>query len=431
MLNRDQDDIVISGMSVNTPIGDTLNSFVDALYDGRSAISRWHSIDTKSCYSKVGADLGGYDTESRIEQLRAVLPNEIWRRLAKLHGSLPWSTKLTTLLATDAFIDAELIARVRDSSRIGVIVSGHNIGVNYNFNNRTQFDARPDHIDPLYGLQTLDTDHATAVTQVLGLKGPAYLVGGACASGNLAIRSAIDELRHHQMDAVIVVGPVLEWSPLLLHGMALLGAITFKNFHDEPSKASRPYDVAREGFVPAHGGAALVLEARSVAESRGVKPYASILGCEATSSASHLPTPLAETQSIAMQRTLAVSGVDPGDIAYVNAHATSTPQGDLAELDAIKGAFGHHAENIAINAPKSLLGHTCWSAPIVETVAAVLQMNRGKVHRSANIDELDGKVDLDVTANGTRDLEIPYMVKNSFGFGGINCVSVLQNGNRL
>lgn len=430
MLNRNSDEIVISGMSINTPIGDNLDTFVNSLYEGRSAISRWHSIDTQRCYSRVGADLGSYDISSRVDALADEVPKEIWRRLAKLHGSLPWSTKLTTLLAVEAFMDSQLIHSMGDSSRIGVIVSGHNIGVNYDFNNRTQFDTRPDHIDPLYGLQTLDTDHATAVTQVLGLHGPAYIVGGACASGNLAIRSALDEIRYHNLDAVIVIGPVLEWSPLLLHGMALLGAITFKNFLDEPAKASRPYDLAREGFVPAHGGAAIILEPQSNVLRRGTKHYATVLGCEATSSASHLPTPLAETQAAAMKLTLAASGVDPKDIAYINAHATSTPRGDLAELEAVKTAFGKHALDISVNAPKSLLGHTCWSAPIVETVAGVLQMNRGKIHRSANVDNIDPLVDLDVTTDGNRDVDIPYMVKNSFGFGGINCVSVLQNGTR-
>lgn len=424
------DEIVISGMAINTPIGDTLPVFLDSLYAGRSALGRWHSLDVSNCYSKVGADLGDYDTEARVEALRTVLPADVWRRLVKLHVSLPWSTRITTLLAVDAFLDAGLFGCGLDPKRIAVVVAGHDIGVKYDYDNRTRYDQRPDHIDPLYGLQALDTDHPASVTQVLGSLGPAYLIGGACASGNLAVRAGIDELRLDRADAVMVVGPVLEWSPLLLHGMALLGAITFKNFLDRPEAASRPYDTAREGFVPAHGGGALVLERRGSVERRGAGWWAAVLGCEASSSASHLPTPTAASQAEAMRLALAASRITPDQVDYINAHATSTPRGDLSELEAIKEAFGPSAHRIPINAPKSLLGHTCWSAPIVELVAGVLQMNRGRIHRTANIDNLDPQVDLDVTADAVRDVEIRHMVKNSFGFGGLNCVSVLRRGTR-
>lgn len=420
------DEIVITGMSINTPLGDTLDGFIDAMYAGKSALSNWHSIDASRIYSKVGADLGAYDLEAKLQTLESRIPGDVWRRLRKLHVKLPWSTKITTTLAVDACADAGLFERKPDPVRVGVIVSGHNINVNYDFDNRTQFDREPDYIDSLYGLQTLDTDHAAAVSEVLGIYGPVYTIGAACASGNVALRNALDELKYHDLDTVIVVGPVLDWSPLMLHGMALLGAISFNGFVDSPAQASRPYDMRREGFVPAHGGAALVLEKRRAVQSADLTYYAQVLAAEATSSASHLPTPSAQWQAEAMRRALRAAAVDPREIDYVSAHATSTPQGDLSELYAIYQVFGEHAYKLHINAPKSLLGHTCWSAPVVELVAAVLQMQRGKIHRTANVDELDPQVTLDVTADANRDVQIRYLMKNAFGFGGINCVSILK-----
>jgi len=413
-------------MAINTPLGDTLDGFIESLYAGKSALSNWHSLDASRIYSKVGADLGEYDLEAKVQSLEGKIPAQVWKRLRKLHVKLPWSTKITTTMAVDAFADAGLFTRPFDASRVGVIVTGHNINVNYDFDNRTQFDEAPDYIDALYGLQTLDTDHAAAVSEALGVYGPVYTIGAACASGNLGLRNALDELRHHDIDVMVVVGPVFDWSPVMLHGMALLGAISFNAFIDEPARASRPYDTRREGFVPAHGGGAIVLEKRAATTSAGVRHYGQVIAAEATSSGSHLPTPSAQWQAEAMRRALAVSSVAPSQIDFVSAHATSTPQGDLSELQAIETVFGEHASALAINAPKCMLGHTCWSAPVVELVAAVLQMQRGKIHRTINIDELDPHVRLDVTAQANRELSIGYLMKNSFGFGGINCVSIVK-----
>src|SRR5690606_39016293 len=154
-------------------------------------------------------------------------------------------------------LDAKLVTASAAKERYGVIVGGHNFNFNYDYQNRTEFDAEPDYIDSLFALQCLDTDHAASVSEVLGTNGPLYTVGAACASGNAALRAAVDEIRHHDVDVVFVVGPVLDWSPFLLHAMGLLGAISINSFHDQPWRASRPYDRRREGFVPAHGGGCL------------------------------------------------------------------------------------------------------------------------------------------------------------------------------
>jgi 3-oxoacyl-(acyl-carrier-protein) synthase len=416
--------VVVTGMSVNTAIGDTLDSFRDGLMAGRSAISRWKAFPTERVYSKVGGDLSHYDVDAKLAALAPRVPTEVFKRLRRLVTRVPWTTKLSMLLSVDGWLDAGLFDADYDPHQQAVVVAGHNLNALYQFNSRVQFEEEPDFIDGMTSLYSLDTDHAGCVSEVLQTRGPIYTMGAACASGNVALRTAIDEIRHHGAQTALVVGAVLEFAPVDVHAMAIMGAITFQSFNDEPARASRPYDTRREGFVPAHGGATLVLEERDAAERRGARIYAEVLGCAANSDGNHLPQPSEDGQARVMTRVLADAGLRAEDVDYVNAHATSTPLGDLTELRSIKRVFGSHAARLRVNAPKSMLGHCCWSAPTVETVAGLLQMQAGRLHPSINIDELDPEVDLDVCRDGPVDHRVNVMLKNSFGFGGINCVSL-------
>jgi 3-oxoacyl-(acyl-carrier-protein) synthase len=416
--------VVVTGMSVNTPIGDTLDGFYEALMAGRSAVTEWKAFPTDRVYSKVGGDLSGYDIASKVASLAARIPPDVHKRLVRLAARVPWTTKLSMLLAVEGWVDAGLFDADYDPHRLAVIVAGHNLNALYQYQSRIQFDEEPDFIDGMTSLYSLDTDHAGCVSEVLGARGAIYTIGAACASGNVTLRSAVDEIRHHGAHAALVVGAVLEFAPIDVHAMALMGAISCQSFNTEPSRASRPYDVRREGFVPAHGGATLVLEELGAAMRRGARIYAEVLGCAANSDGCHLPQPSEDGQTRVMARLLEECGVQAHDVNYVSAHATSTPLGDLTELRSIRNVFGRHARKLKINAPKSILGHTCWSAPTVETVAALLQMQAGRLHRSINIDELDPGVDLDVCRDGPIDHRVRVLLKNSFGFGGINAVSL-------
>lgn len=414
-------------MSINTPLGDTLEGFLGALMAGRSAITRWKTIDADRIYSKVGGDLSQYDIAGKVERLSCTTPEDIHKRLRRLVAKSPWSTRLTMLTALDAWLDARFDGQPPSSDRVAAVVAGHNLNQGHQYAQRLQFAEEPDYMDSLLALNGLDTDHAGCVSEVLQVRGPLYTVGAACASGNTALRLAVDEIRHHGMDSALVVGAVLDFSPLELHAMALMGAISFQSFNDDPARASRPYDVGREGFVPSHGGGALVLETLERAVQRRARIYAEVVCVEANSDGNHLPQPSEEGQTRLMQRVLERAGVDATQIDFISAHATSTRLGDLTELRSIKRVFGAHAYQLKVNAAKSMLGHTCWAAPIVETVAAVLQMRAGKLHQSINIDSLDPEVDLDVCRGGPVDWPVHYLMKNSFGFGGINCVSILRN----
>jgi 3-oxoacyl-(acyl-carrier-protein) synthase len=418
--------VVVTGMGINTPLGDDLETYFQNLVAGHSAITRWKFLDTSRIYSKVGGDLSEYDWRRKLSSLEGRLPPDVYRRLKKLVTKAPFSTRISLLTAADAYLDAGLDLSPFDPAAAGVIVGGHNLHNNLLFTNTVQFAEEPEYIDSMLALHGLDTDHASSIGEALGFLGPVYTVGGACASFNVALRNAVDEILHHDQEIVQVVGAPLDFSPVDLHAMAIMGAIGYQSFNDEPTRASRPYDTAREGFIPSHGGGVLVVEELLHARERGAKIYAELLGVETASDGCHLPSPSEEGQARTLNKLLQKAGVAPEEVDYINAHATSTPLGDVTEIRSIKRVFGKHAYRLKVNATKSMLGHTCWSAPVVETVAALLQMQRGRLHPSINIDQIDPEVDLDVCAGSAVDCEIRTFVKNSFGFGGINCCSLYR-----
>ena len=419
--------IVITGMGVHTPLGTQLDSFLDALLAGRSAISRWSSLPSDSIFAKVGGDLGVVDFEGLRDAVGPSLPEPVHARLRRLQGRAPWSTRISMLTAARTALDARLFDEGPELDDCAVVVAGHNLNNRYIHAQHRDFDEDPTWIDGLMSLHGLDTDHAGSVSELLGARGAIYTVGGACASGNQALRCGVDEIRHHGASAAIVLGAALDMSVVDLQGMALMRAITTRSFNDQPERASRPFDTQREGFVPSHGAAALVLEPLDAARARGARIYAEVVAVEASSDGNHLPNPEVEGQARLLRRLFKVAGLGPSDIDFVCAHATSTPLGDRTEARSLREVFGTHAAKLVVNAPKSLLGHTCWSSALVESVAAVLQMNAGRVHGSANIDELDPEIELDVCAEGPRELSITHCLNDSFGFGGINAVSILRH----
>jgi 3-oxoacyl-(acyl-carrier-protein) synthase len=418
--------IVVTGMSINTALGDTLDGFLENLLQGKSGISKWKSLQTEAIYSKVGGDLGGYDIKGKMESYRGAIPEPIFAKFSKYVNKSAFSIGMTLQVAVEAFVDAGYIDAIEQDNNIATIVAGHNLNQKYSYANYDIFKEEPDFIDGLLGLNGLDSHHVGMVTDLLQLHGPAYTVGGACASGNFALRCAIDEIMMHNVPMATVVAPILDFSELDLQGMAVMGAISIKSFNDAPEQASRPYDLKREGFVPSHGAAALVVEDLEHALARGAKIYAEILGVEASADGCHLPQPSRQGQARLMNRLLSNCGVKPEEVDFICAHATSTPLGDMTELNSIKDVFKEHAYSLKINAPKSMLGHTCWSAAMVETVAAILQMNKGELHPSINSETIDPTVDLDVCRGGRQTYNVDLFMKNSFGFGGLNSVSLIR-----
>ncbi len=276
----------------------------------------------------------------------------------------------------------------------------------------------------------LDTDVLSVSSELLNLKGPSFTVGGACASGNLALLCGLDLLRAGRADRVLVTGGAGILEPVGLQSWALVEALSTRSFNDEPQRASRPWDVRREGFVPAMGAGAVVLETWEAARARGAHIYAELLGGASASDASRLPKPNAEGQARAMRLALDDAQVAPEEVSYINAHATSTVVGDIVEVQAIKEVFGAHAHRIPVNATKSMIGHCLTSAGVVEMVATLLQMEHGFVHPTINLDEPDAGLDLDFVPHEARPYRIGIAMSNSFGFGGLNLSVVVGRWRR-
>ena len=426
--SRDQAQrVVITGAGVVTTVGDTLESFQESLVAGRSGITRWKQPRDERHYSRIGGDLSDFDLLGHLERQSSRYPVELVKRCRALMRASPLVPRLTAAAALQAYDDAQVATGVRPE-RVGHVLGGHNLNSGYLIeNSRTFYQDEPDYIEPLFGVFCMDTDVLAATSELLTLKGPSFTVGGACASGNLAIMAAMDLLRAGRADTVLVSGAPIELEPVSLHGWAMIDAISIRSFNDEPERASRPFDSLREGFVPSEGAGALILETLASARTRGARIYAELLGAASVADASRLTRPDLNGQIQAMRLALADAGVNPDQVDYINAHATSTPLGDAVEIAAIRAAFGDHATAIPVNSTKSMIGHCLTAAGVVELIATLLQMRDGVVHPTINQEKPDPQLNLDFVPNEARAAKIRVALSNSFGFGGFNsCVVVGQ-----
>ncbi len=418
--------VVITGMATINPLGDSLDGFYNNLLAGKSGIKNWSSIDVSNVACKIGGDLGDYDFLNALTKYQDMLQDR-FKKIRKLVKKMTFSNKSGVLTSIAAFNHAGLFSHDLDPFRTSVMVAGHNFNTKYVFEQIHQFDEEPEWIDPLFGVESLDPNIPGTLSEVLGVQGPAYNMGAACASGNIALRAGFRDILLGDQDISVVCGPFWDMNEFDIHAMAFLGALVVKpEYQNNPEAGSRPFDKARCGFVPSHGAATIILEELEHAKKRGAKIYAEVLGVDANSNANHLPEPSMEAQAELMKTIMKKCDIKPEQVDFISAHATGTPLGDIHELNAIKSAFGKHAYNLKINAPKSMLGHTTWAAALVETVAAIMQMNNNKLHGATNIDNPADEVDLDVCMNGNVEKEINIFLKNSFGFGGLNCCSLIK-----
>lgn len=411
--------VVITGMGVTTVLGDSLDAFWDGLVSGRSGITRWKKFDDPGCYSKIGGDLSEFNLKSHLARVGASYPQPLVRQCQSLLRSTPAAGHLAAAAALQAYVDAGLEGAV-EPERTGHVLAGHNLNPRYIRENLLTYVEEPDYIEPLFGVLCLDSDVLSVVSELLSLRGPSFTVGGACASGNLGLLAGMDLVRAGRVDAVMVTGGAVDLEPGILHGWALIEAISCRTFDDEPARASRPFDSLRHGFVPGEGAGAMVLESLSSARARGARIYGEVLGASSASDGSRLPRPAREGQMRAMSLALSDARVLPEQVDYINAHATSTPLGDLVEIEAIKAVFGEHAYRMPVNATKSMIGHCLCAAGVVELIATVLQMEHGVLHPTINQEQPDPNLDLDFVPNEAREARIDVALSNSFGFGGLN-----------
>ncbi len=419
--------VVITGMGTINPLGDTLEGYYRNLIDGKSGIRRWKSLDVSNIECKIGGDLGDYDCLTALEGFKNALGAEVFKAAKKIFRSTTFSAKAAVLCTLAAWRDAGLFGTGIDPFRASVIVGGHNLNSNYIHENSKRFFQDEEGMDPLSGVEGIDPNVPAVITEILGLHGPAFTIGGACASGNLALREGFRDITGGDSDTAVIAGGLFDMSPGDIQASVVINAVVVKpEFQEHPEKASRPFDADRAGFVYSHGAGTLILEELEHARARGAPIHGEVLGVRANANACHLPAPAAGVQARLIRELLQSTGTDPSEVDFASCHATGTPGGDLEEIRAIKEAFGPHAYRMKLNAAKSMLGHTCWASPIVETIAGLLQMKHGRLHPTINIDRLDPEVDLDVCAQGPVDHQIHCMLKNSFGFGGINACSLIK-----
>ncbi len=419
--------VVITGLGTINPLADNLEDFYKNLIAGKSGVKLWESIDVSDVECKVGGDLGNYSFQNKLETFKDAVDETKYKKIKKLFRSATFSSKMAVLCAMDAYNDAGLLGKPSDPFETSIMVAGHNFNSNYIFENAKLYLDDPDFIAPLSGVEAIDPNIPATISEVLDIQGPTFTLGGACASGNLALRAGFRDIVSGECIRSVIAGPPFDVSPPDIQASVIINAVVIKEKYQKiPEAASRPFDTDRCGFVYSHGSGTIILEELESALARNAHIYGELLGVTANANANHLPMPGAKNQQKVMERLLKITGVKPEEIDYVNCHATGTPSGDLQEIKAIEETFGEHTKSLKINAPKSMLGHTCWASPLVETIGGLLQMRHGKLHPTINITQQDPQIDMDICANKAQDYNIKYMLKNSFGFGGINCCSLIK-----
>jgi len=312
---------------------------------------------------------------------------------------------------------------VNDSNRerIGVAM-GSGIGglTNIEETSRTLHEQGPRRISPFFVPGSIINMISGFLSIHLGLQGPNYAIATACTTGTHCIGMAARNIAYGEADVMIAGGAEMAACGLGMGGFGASRALSTRN--DEPSRASRPWDKGRDGFVLSDGAGALVLEELEHAKARGATIYAELVGFGMSGDAYHMTSPpdTGEGAARCMANALRDAGIQPEEVSYINAHGTSTPAGDIAEVAAIKRVFGEHAYKLAVSSTKSMTGHLLGAAGAVEAIFSVLAINSQMAPPTINLDEPDEGCDLDFVPHQARSMPIDVVLSNSFGFGGTN-----------
>lgn len=399
--------VVVTGIGVISPIGIGKEEFWRSLIEGKSGIDSIRSFDTAGLDTKIAGEVRKFDPES-------FLPRREVRRMDRFSQ---FAVCASLLAVEDAGWNTERISRERS----GVIL-GSGIGGIQTFEDQHQvlLNKGPQKISAFFIPMMVVNMGAANVAIRLSLKGPSSCVSTACEASTHALGEALRIIQRGDADCMIAVGAEASITPLALAGFCAMKALSTRN--EDPSRASRPFDKNRDGFVMAEGACALVLEAEEIALQRGARIYAELKGYGSTCDAYHITAPDPEGEGAARSISLAISdaGLTVEDIDYINAHGTSTPLNDKVETIAIKKVFGERAYKIKISSTKSMTGHLLGAAGALEGAATVLSIYHSMIHPTINLEESDPDCDLDYTPHRAYSMEIRNALSNSFGFGGHN-----------
>lgn len=397
--------VVITGLGIVSPVGNDVDTAWDNVINGRSGIGRITRFDPADFNSHIAGEVKEFD-------VTAYIPAKEARQMDTfIHYGIA--------AGVQAWRDSGIEVTEENAERLGVIVGSGIGGLQRIEQTQKEYLERgARRISPFFVPASLINLVSGQLSIMLGLKGPSYAVVSACTTGLHSIGDAGRLIEYGDADVMMAGGTEATVSPLGIGGFAAMRALSTRN--DDPTTASRPWDVDRDGFVLGEGAGVLVLEEYEHAKRRGAKIYGELAGYGLSSDAFHITAPDRDGPRRGIEMALRNGGFRPEDISYVNAHGTSTPLGDRNETEALKLAFGDHAKKLVVNSTKSMTGHLLGAAGGVEAVFTTLAVHHQISPPTINIFNQDPECDLDYCANSARDMHIEVALSNSFGFGGTN-----------
>lgn len=405
--------VVITGIGVISSIGIGKEAFWEALRQGRSGVSRITSFDASRLTTQFAGQVLNFDPLLYIDR----------KSLRRMDRTSQFAVACAKMAVQDAGLDPQANGRHRAGVIIGTAMAGHGHILEQHVD---YLKKGPDRVNPFTTLASFPDACASNISIELGITGPSFSMATACSSASDAVGYAFDAIMSHTVDFLIMGGAEATVFEPILAAFCATRALSRRNH--EPEKASRPFNLDRDGFVLGEGAGIFVVEEYKHAKKRGAPIYAEILGHGMTCDAYHMtsPEPTGAEAIRAMEMAMKKAGVTPKQINYINAHGTSTPLNDKTETMIIKKVFGDRAYQIPISATKSMIGHLIGAAGAVELIATLLAIEHGEIPPTINYEIPDPECDLDYVPNQARKAKIEIVMKNSFGFGGKNSILIIS-----
>ena len=404
---------VITGIGLLTPLGLDADTTWRALVEGRSGIGPITRFDASTYTSRIAGEIKDFDPLRYMDRKEARKGDAFIQYALVASGS--------------ALRDSGLSVTDQNRDRIGVTI-GSGIGGLPMIENQHKIllERGPDRVSPFFIPAIIVNLASGQVSIKYGLRGPNSAVCTACSTGTHCIGDAAKLIERGEVDAMVAGGAEAAVSPLSVAGFASLRALSRRN--DEPERASRPFDRDRDGFVIAEGAGVVVLEEHEAAKARGARIYAEVAGYGMSADAHHMTAPPRDGNGAvrAMEAAFRDAQITTDKVDYINAHGTSTPQGDVVETMAIKRVFGDHAKKLLVSSTKSMMGHTLGAAGGIETSVCALALYHGVVPPTTNFDHPGEGCDLNYVPKESAKRDIEYALNNSFGFGGTNACLLLK-----
>jgi 3-oxoacyl-[acyl-carrier-protein] synthase II len=405
--------VVVTGVGAVTPVGNTAEEFWAALIQGKSGIGPITRFDASPLPTRIAGEVKGFDSLRYIDK----------KDDRKFDPFLKYAIACAVMAVEDAGLNVERV----DRDRFGVLVGSGIGGITTLLEtHKTLLEKGPDRVSPFFIPMLIINMASGLISMRFGARGPNSSIVTACATGNHAIGDAMKIIQRNDADVMIAGGSEAIILPLTFAGFCQMKAMSTRN--DDPARASRPFDAARDGFVCGEGGGLLVLESLGHALARDARIYAEVVGYGMTGDAYHMTAPDPEADGAARAMTLAVrdAGIEPSTVGYINAHGTSTPYNDKSETMAIKRVFGEHARKLAVSSTKSMTGHLLGAAGGIEAIATTLAIHHGALPPTINYENPDPDCDLDYVPNQARKQDVEIALSNAFGFGGTNATLVFR-----